>query len=65
MSFIKRFFFYGTFVFIFCMAALILIWAGIIPDISWGAADSVSEGLKSSACAGLVFGLIFAAISRN
>ena len=62
MNFLQKFLFYGTVAFIFCMVALILIWTGVIPDITWGAADSVGEGLRASACAGLFFGFIGAVL---
>ena len=65
MNFLRRFFAFGTAAFIICMIALILIWTGVIPDVTWGAADSVEEGLKASACAGLFFGFIFAVYTRD
>lgn len=65
MNFFKRFFAFGTLAFILCIIALVLIWTGVIPDVTWGAADSVEEGIKSAACAGLFFGFIFAVYTRD
>ena len=65
MNFLKRFLFYGTAGFVLCMIGLILIWTGVIPDVTWGAADSVEEGLKSAACAGLFFGLLFGVVKKE